>query len=230
MLSLRYLLLGIPSGGLLGPVAVAWTLGRLTWRRALVLTALALPLWALPIWQPYLWATLLWLVGLTALNAWAGGGLREGRHWLLGAGAVLGHLLLALGLILLFLVWFLSEQGHFVWPREWILGIGAALTPSGLLLLDNAYDLAGKLYLLDGTAVLEGRVHVAGVLGVQGSPWFAGAVTSGSCPALGVDGSCVGRGSGPGCDRPADLKPEPHRLDAQPGPEQRLEAASAPKI
>lgn len=70
--------------------------------------------------------------------------------------------------------------------------LGAALPSRYALMLDNAYDRSGRLGLFGPELALEGRVHVAGVLGVRGSPWFAGPVTSGSCPALGVAGECVG--------------------------------------
>ncbi|ADH65398.1 hypothetical protein Mesil_3608 (plasmid) [Allomeiothermus silvanus DSM 9946] len=70
--------------------------------------------------------------------------------------------------------------------------LGDALPSRYAMLLDNAYDARGNLHLFDGGVVLEGRLHVAGLLGVRDNPWLAGAVTSGSCPALGVDGSCVG--------------------------------------
>lgn len=70
--------------------------------------------------------------------------------------------------------------------------LGDALPSRYAMLLDNAYDARGSLHLFDSGVVLEGRLHVAGLLGVRDNPWLAGAVTSGSCPALGVDGSCVG--------------------------------------
>ncbi|MCS7059436.1 MAG: DUF4900 domain-containing protein, partial [Meiothermus sp.] len=61
------------------------------------------------------------------------------------------------------------------------------------------------------------RLHVAGLLGVRQAPWFAGAVTSGSCPALGVDGSCVGEAvpglafASQGFVRQSALLPRPDR-------------------
>lgn len=70
--------------------------------------------------------------------------------------------------------------------------LGAALPSRYALLIDNAYDEAGNLHLFDSQTVLEGRLHVAGLLGVRDGPWFAGPVSSGSCPSLGVDGGCVG--------------------------------------
>lgn len=70
--------------------------------------------------------------------------------------------------------------------------LGAALPSRYALLVDNAYDAAGSLHLFDSQTVLEGRLHVAGLLGVRDQPWFAGSVTSGSCPSVGVDGTCVG--------------------------------------
>jgi hypothetical protein len=69
--------------------------------------------------------------------------------------------------------------------------LGAALPSRYVLLLDNAYDMTGSLHLFGNETVLEGRTHVAGLLGVRDAPWFAGAVTAGSCPTLGVDGSCL---------------------------------------
>jgi hypothetical protein len=70
--------------------------------------------------------------------------------------------------------------------------VGAALPSRYALILDNAYDHSGRLGLLGSSLALEGRVHVAGLVGVEGRPWFAGPLTSGSCPALGVAGECVG--------------------------------------
>lgn len=89
-----------------------------------------------------------------------------------------------------------GEQGE-ARQERYLLGayefdLGDALPSRYAMLLDNAYDARGNLHLWDGSVVLEGRLHVAGLLGVRDSPWLAGAVTSGSCPALGVDGSCVG--------------------------------------
>jgi hypothetical protein len=69
--------------------------------------------------------------------------------------------------------------------------LGAAMPSRYVLLLDNAYNTAGQLHLFGNETVFEGRTHVAGLLGVRQMPWFAGAVTTGSCPTLGVDGSCM---------------------------------------
>jgi len=89
-----------------------------------------------------------------------------------------------------------GEQGE-ARQERYLLGayefdLGDALPSRYAMLLDNAYNAWGQLHLWDGSVVLEGRLHVAGLLGVQDNPWLGGAVTSGSCPALGVDGSCVG--------------------------------------
>lgn len=130
MRSLRYLLLGVSSAGLLGPLAVAWSLGRLTWRRGLVSLGLALPLWVLAWGQPHLWSALLWFGGLLALNAWAAGGLRQVWGWLFAAGLLLGHTGLALGVALALLhPLFETRQGL-------VLALGAGLALAGLLGLE----------------------------------------------------------------------------------------------
>jgi hypothetical protein len=95
-----------------------------------------------------------------------------------------------------FVAYVRGERGEAVQAR-YLLGayefdLGAAMPSRYALLLDNAYDRAGQLRFFDNQVVLEGRLHVAGLLGVRHQPWFAGAVTTGSCPALGVDGTCVG--------------------------------------
>jgi hypothetical protein len=95
-----------------------------------------------------------------------------------------------------FVAYVRGEQGEAVRER-FLLGafefdLGAALPSRYALLLDNAYDWAGQLHFFDSQVVLEGRLHVAGLLGVRQNPWLAGAVTTGSCPSLGVDGTCVG--------------------------------------
>lgn len=63
--------------------------------------------------------------------------------------------------------------------------LGAALPSCYALFVDNAYRQGGELLYFDDSLALEGRLHVAGILGVQGRPWFAGQVSSGSCPDRG---------------------------------------------
>jgi hypothetical protein len=53
MYAWRYLLLAIPSAGLLGPAALAWTLRRFDWKRAGLSVLLALPLWLLAAFYCY---------------------------------------------------------------------------------------------------------------------------------------------------------------------------------
>lgn len=136
MYAWRYLLLGIPSAGLLGPAALALTLGRFSWHRAGLSVLLILPLWLLAVWQPYLWSALLWLVALVAVNAWMADGLQQPGAWLRSAGLVLGHILLAFGLVALTLAFIMGDQvqptaitGYVGW-----LGGGTALL--GLILLE----------------------------------------------------------------------------------------------
>ncbi len=82
------------------------------------------------------------------------------------------------------------QEGRWVGAYEF--EVGAALPSRYALWVDNAYAPGGGLYFLEEEMVLEGRVHIGGQLGVAGRPWFAGPVTSGSCPAIGADGGCVG--------------------------------------
>lgn len=71
----RYLLLGLPSAGLLGPLALAWILRleKKEWKRAGLALLLALPLWLLALTRPYLWTAGLWLLAGLALHAWVAG-------------------------------------------------------------------------------------------------------------------------------------------------------------
>lgn len=102
MYTWRYLVLGVPSAGLLAPVAVLWMLGRFEWRRVLIAMAIALPLWILAVWQTVLGTALLWFVGLLALNAWLSTGtLKDARAWMFSGGLLLTHLFMAGGLSLM---------------------------------------------------------------------------------------------------------------------------------
>jgi thiol:disulfide interchange protein len=132
MYSWRYLLLGVPSAGLLGPAALSWSLGKFRWRRALLSLGLALPLWLLAAWQPYLWSAGLWFLGLVALNAWIAGGWRDRGAWLRSAGLVTAHLLLAMGLSLLLAGAFLGDQGRSTLPYRELTALGAGMGIAGL--------------------------------------------------------------------------------------------------
>lgn len=102
MYTWRYLVLGIPSAGLLAPVAVLWMLGRFEWRRALIALAITLPLWTLAVWQTVLGTALLWFVGLLTLNAWlSAGSLKDARAWMFSGGLLLTHLFMAGGISLM---------------------------------------------------------------------------------------------------------------------------------
>lgn len=137
MYSWRYLLLGIPSAGLLGPVALAWSLGRFRWQKALLLLGLALPLWLLAAWQPYLWSAGLWFLGLVALNAYAADDLRNRRAWLRSAGVVTAHLLLALGMALLAAGALLGDQVRSPLPYRELIALGAGMGMVGLGALEG---------------------------------------------------------------------------------------------
>lgn len=128
MYAWRYLILGIPSAGLLGPVGLAWALGRLDWRKGLVSLALAFPLWLLAAWQTYLWSALLWAAGLVALCVWTVGQPRLPGAWVRAVGLLLAHLLVALGLIA---IWagLLLAKGQYLW-------LGGGLGLLGLLGLE----------------------------------------------------------------------------------------------
>lgn len=133
MYSWRYLLLGIPSAGLLGPAALSWSLGKFDWRRALLSLGLALPLWLLAAWQPYLWSAGLWFAALTALNVWIADGWRDWRAWLRSIGLLLSHLALALGLSLLVAGAFLADQVRSTLPYRELIALGAGMGLAGLL-------------------------------------------------------------------------------------------------
>lgn len=132
MYSWRYLLLGVPSAGLLGPAALSWSLGKFHWRRALLSLGLALPLWLLAAWQPYLWAAGLWFAALTALNVWIADGWRDWRAWLRSIGLLLSHLALALGLSLLVAGAFLEDQVRSTLPYRELIALGAGMGIVGL--------------------------------------------------------------------------------------------------
>ena len=132
MYTWRYLLLGVPSAGLLGPAALSWSLGKFHWGKALRSLGLALPLWLLALWQPYLWSAGLWFLGLVALNAWIAGDLRDFRAWLLSAGVVTAHLLLALGLVLLLVAALPADQFRSTLSQQELIALGAGLGILGL--------------------------------------------------------------------------------------------------
>ncbi|MCL6568860.1 MAG: competence protein, partial [Meiothermus silvanus] len=132
MYSWRYLLLGVPSAGLLGPAALSWSLGKFHWGRALLSLGLALPLWLLAAWQPYLWSAGLWFLGLVALNAWIAGDLRDPGAWLRSAGLVGAHLLLAVGIALLGVGAFLGDQVRSTLPYRQLIALGAGMGIVGL--------------------------------------------------------------------------------------------------
>lgn len=137
MYSWRYLLLGVPSAGLLGPAALSWSLGKFHWGRALLSLGLALPLWLLAAWQPYLWSAGLWFLGLVALNTWITGGWRDRGAWLRSAGLVTAHLLLALGMALLAAGAFLGDQVRSPLPYRELIALGAGMGMVGLGALEG---------------------------------------------------------------------------------------------
>lgn len=136
MYAWRYLLLAIPSAGLLGPAALAWTLGRFDWKRAGLSVLLALPLWLLAAWQPYLSTGLLWFAGLVALTAWVGGNLRRPATWGRSAGLVLGHILLALGLAVVGVGLLAGEQAGLRFSAERLWVAGGLMMLAGLVLVE----------------------------------------------------------------------------------------------
>lgn len=136
MYAWRYLLLAIPSAGLLGPAALAWTLGRFDWKQAALSVLLALPLWLLAAYQPYLSTGLLWFVGLVALTAWVGGNPRQPATWGRAAGLVLGHVLLALGLAVLGVGLLAGAGATLRFPAERLWVVGGLLTLAGLVLME----------------------------------------------------------------------------------------------
>jgi hypothetical protein len=136
MYAWRYILLSLPSAGLLGPVALAWTLGRFAWKPAGLSLGLALLLWLLAAWYPYFWTALLWFAGLVALNAWIAGGLKQPGIWLRSAGLVFSQVLLVLGLTLLGLTLMVTDQVQLTLPREQLWWWGGSFALLGLVGLE----------------------------------------------------------------------------------------------
>ena len=111
---------------------MSWSIGKFHWGKALLSLGLALPLWLLAVWQPYLWSAGLWFLGLVALNAWIAGDLRDSRAWLLSAGVVVAHLLLALGMVLLVVAALLADQVRSTFSYRELIALGAGLGILGL--------------------------------------------------------------------------------------------------
>jgi hypothetical protein len=133
MYAWRYLLLSLPSAGLLAPVGLAWTLGRFAWKPAGLSLALALLLWLLAAWYPYFWTALLWFAGLVGLNAWIAGGLCQPAVWLRSAGLVFSHVLLVLGLALLGLALVLVDPAQLDLSRDHLWWLGGGMSLAGLV-------------------------------------------------------------------------------------------------
>ena len=87
-----------------------------------------------------------------------------------------------------------TTAGEFVGERvfqgSFRLGLGSDSFARYALFVHNNYYPDGSPGYLRSWNVLEGPVHVNGLLNVWGTPYVTGAVTTGSCPSLSPAGDC----------------------------------------
>jgi len=87
-----------------------------------------------------------------------------------------------------------TTAGEFVGERvfqgSFRLGLGSDSFARYALFVHNNYYPDGRPGYLRTWNVIEGPVHVNGLLNVWGKPYVTGAVTTGSCPSLSPAGDC----------------------------------------